>query len=340
MIYFVTKGNLVTGGPETLHQAACVFKKNGINVCMYYEQPHVLQTPNKYRKYNIAVADKIVDSKDNIIVVPETMTFVLKRFKHMTKVIWWLSVDFFESGKLSNWTNSAINYKKLPKAAFPAVALYRLIKTDFYYYHFEDSNKYFHFYNCEYARQYLLSHGVSQSHMRYLCGPLSDNFINNKTDIKEDRDNIILYNPKKGFEFTNKLILEAKKMNLNARFIPLKNMSEFEIQNIMKHSKIYIDFGDFPGPERIPRESVMMGCNIITSNQGAASYHQDVPIPDMLKYSKNDNNIINIINRLRDMLDNYDKYFHYYDEYRGKVRNQLKLFNEEINNISNILLKK
>lgn len=321
-----------------MHQAAKAFINNGVEVCMYYDTPHVLKVPDKYKKYNIRVSDTIIDNPNNIIVVPESMTYVLAKYRHIRKVIWWLSVDFYESGKPWNWAMDALAFKKLPRIAYPAVVLYRLAKTYFYYYHFEDHNKYIHFYNCEYAHQYLLSHGVLESHTRYLCGPLTDCYIHNTIKDKSIREDIILYNPKKGFDFTKRIISEAGRRNLKAKFVPLEHMNEEDIRNIMGRSKVYVDFGEFPGPERIPREAVMMGCNIVTSNQGAAAYHEDVPIPDDLKYPKNIDFIPKIVDRIHDMLLHYEDYFHYYDEYRAKVKDQPNLFNDEIKNLSSIIL--
>lgn len=88
-------------------------------------------------------------------------------------------------------------------------------------------------------------------------------------------------------------------------------------------------FGDFPGPERIPREAVVMGSNIIISRNGSAGDNNiDVPIPDFMKVDAMDENIPVIIDTLEDMLNNYDKFYHYYDDYRSKIWEQRILFED------------
>ena len=60
MLYIVSKGNYVSGGPETLHQAANLFIAMGQRVGMYYVQPHTMKIPKRFQEYNIEVVDKIV----------------------------------------------------------------------------------------------------------------------------------------------------------------------------------------------------------------------------------------------------------------------------------------
>ena len=121
------------------------------------------------------------------------------------------------------------------------------------------------------------------------------------------------------------MISAAEGSGLKAEFKPIQDMTPDQITEVMSRSKIYIDFGNFPGPERIPREAVTMGCNIITSKNGAAANEIDVPIPEKLKFEDKEENIPQIIKLLQDMLMNYDIYYHYYDKYREKVVGQVEL---------------
>ena len=68
MLYIVSKGNYVSGGPETLHQAANLFASMGQRVGMYYVQPHTMEIPKRFQGYNIEVVDKIEDSEENILI--------------------------------------------------------------------------------------------------------------------------------------------------------------------------------------------------------------------------------------------------------------------------------
>lgn len=333
MIYLVSYGNYVTGGPETMHQAAMLFAREGEAVGMYYVNPHTLDVPERFKKYAIMSVDHIEDREDNIIIVPETLTYVLYKFRRIRKCIWWLSRDNYfntDPHQLVKWRMEVHHWPWIitPLAWAVLISKGKIHRNR---YHFEDDGTIFHTYNCELAHQYIIENGVPEDRTLYLCGPLNDAFFENAKSLERtDRENIILYNPSKGIEFTEMLITAAKNKNLRADFVALSGMTPDQISGLMSRAKVYIDFGNFPGPERIPREAVTMGCNIITSRNGAAANDIDVPIPDILKFDDCESNIPQILRTLEDMLDRYDEYYHYYDAYREKVVRQVCQFQENI----------
>ena len=342
MIYVVSPANYVTGGTETLHQVADLINHIGYAAKMYYPGADDAEIPERFKKYNLEVADHIEDKNENILIISEIYTHLLKNYKQIRICIWWLSVDFFYSGSISKTVSSRMKAHGMVSILYPAAFIYLLIRGKINFnrykeyrerYNFENSGKYFHAYNCEYAHRYVVENGVPENKTLYLCGPLNQTFFDRADQIKntkklnqEKRQNIILYNPKKGRYFTEKIITASKKAGIDAEFIPLQNMSPDQISELMSRAKIYMDFGEFPGPERIPREAVTMGCNIITSRNGAAANDVDVPIPDELKFEDKKGNIPAIIEKLQDMLEHYENYYPLYDTYRQKVRNQILLF--------------
>jgi hypothetical protein len=199
----------------------------------------------------------------------------------------------------------------------------------------KDKNKYIHFYNCEYGKEFLLKNGIHKDNTIYLCGPINKDFIINSNNNMEKED-IVAYNPKKGMEFTIKIIDKLNTYNSNIRFVAIKDMSTNEVSELLRKAKVYVDFGYFPGPERIPREAVLSYCNIITSNIGSSQNDVDIPIPREFKFSLNDNNIIDICKLIINQIDNYNDFVENYNLYRLKVIDQLNTF--EIN-IENILSK-
>src|SRR5690606_35158466 len=117
--------------------------------------------------------------------------------------------------------------------------------------------------------------------MLYLCGPIGEEYFEQDTKRKK---NIIAYNPAKGFEFTSQIIKESEKRGLDIKFVPIKNLDTQDVIKLLSEAKVYIDFGYFPGPERIPREAVTLNVNIITSLSGSANNDIDVPIPRDYKF--------------------------------------------------------
>lgn len=333
MIYIVSNGNKETGGPETLHQIANILIKHGYDASMAYYNPKSYKTPKRYEKYNVPITTSIIDSNDNILIVPESLTHILSRYKRIKKCIAWLSVDYY----ILSDPNTLIKYRMeangWPKILYPLAFAVLLAKNkiQFSRYKFQDNGLYVHTYNCEYVKRFLLEHGIKPQRTLYICGPLNDVFFEKAKHVNiTKKGNYILYNPTKGMKFTKRVIDYCNEKRLNVRFVPLMNMSADDVSNWMAKAKVYIDFGEFPGPERIPREAVMMGCNIITSRNGGAGNDIDVPIPSFLKFEDKEENLEKIYETIVKMIESYDEYYHYYDEYRLKVKNQKDILNNNI----------
>ena len=96
------------------------------------------------------------------------------------------------------------------------------------------------------------------------------------------------------------------------------------------HSMIYVDFGNHPGKDRIPREAAMSGCCVITGMRGAAGNPVDVMIPSKYKFDDKHAKISGILNCIRDIFSDYEKHYREQEEYRDKIRNEKAVFESEI----------
>lgn len=325
-IYIVSESTSSSGGPESLQQLAYILRLYNYESFIYYIDNPNGNTSEKFEKYNNKIVTKIEDSNKNVLIVPESYTEFLNDFKKIKKVIWWLSLDFYLNNRWVNRTKLFCKVHNLPIIMFPVVFFYLFITKKFkrHIYHHKKNDNVFHLYNCEYVNAYLDKIGVKKADKLYLCGPLSDEYFNHECTMQ--RKNIVLYNPKKGIDFTKKIISQARDI----KFIAIENMTPKEIRNLMLISKVYIDFGYFPGPERIPREAVISGCNILTSNEGSARNTSDIPIPKKYKFDKKEENIQLIIKYITAMLNNYDDYYNDFNVYRKKVYDQKQLFFDNI----------
>lgn len=174
-----------------------------------------------------------------------------------------------------------------------------------------------HFYQSFYALDFLQKNNA----FKYL--PLFD-YVNEKylTEIYNisEKQNIVCYNPVKGADITHRIITE----NPNVTFKPITGMDEIQIINLLKKSKIYIDFGHHPGRDRIPRESAILGNCIITNLLGAAGFYNDIPIEKKYKIS----DISNIGETIKNCFDNYERSIIDFSIYRSSIKNQKEqLFN-------------
>ena len=316
-IYVACPGNVATGGPELLHQLVFELNKLGFNAYMfYYEKMEDNPVHMAYKKYDNPYVETIEDRKENIFIAPEVVTGMIYNYINIQKVIWWLSVDNYYKR-----FDSPNIIKKIIKNILYKVGYFNV-------YRFEKNNDLIHFVQSEYAKQHLLKKGINNIH--FLGDYLNELFITQQLDnIDNDKKDIVIYNPKKGIEYTQKIIQKAN----NIKFVPIENMTREEVADLLSKAKVYIDFGNHPGKDRIPREAAISGCCVITGKQGSAKYYEDVAIDNEFKFDDIDENIPKIINKIEDCVINYDENNKKFDFYREKIKNEQNNFIEDIKKI-------
>ena len=151
--------------------------------------------------------------------------------------------------------------------------------------------------------------------------------------IVEDKRDIAVYNPKKGFKDLQPVIEKADWL----QWIPLQNMDRKQMKETMLRSKIYVDFGYHPGKDRIPREAAACGCCVITNKKGAAAFSGDVPIPEKYKFEDTAGHLDEINDILHDICDRFEDHSRNFDAYRAMIQGEkdkfivdVKKFVEEI----------
>ena len=141
--------------------------------------------------------------------------------------------------------------------------------------------------------------------------------------------NKILYNPKKGYRFTKEIMKKAKELE----WVPIQNLTTWQVKELLLQSKVYIDFGNHPGKDRFPREAAMCGCIVITGRRGSAKFYNDVPIDDKFKFKDSKKNIEKIVTKVRECLDNYDTQIKEFHDYRKYIRNEKEQFNKDVDTV-------
>lgn len=319
-IYVVCPYGLVTGGPDALHQLVFYLNNLGLDASIVYADisKKNLFIPQPYKVYisDYLVLNELKDNIDNIIIVPETLTEILDKYNNCKKFIWWLSVDndvnstFFD--KIKKITKKLFHLKNYKK-----IFMFKKVKNVLKHkkYNFKDINVN-HMCASYYAYDYVTKNNQSNNPVYICIEPISKYFLENRgCTIK--RENVVLYNPSKNFKFTKKIIKKAK----NIKFKMLKGYTQQQLVELYANSKVYIDFGFFPGAERIPKEAVLNGCVLITGRYGASNYYNDVPIKDDYKFEATNDNISLIIKKIEYEFNNYDEIYHDFDDYRNVVLN-------------------
>ncbi len=330
-IYMLAPYRYATGGVELCHQLVDRLRNLQLEAYIVYvsetgEICNDTTVTESYKKYNIEIATTIEDKKENILVLPEVFFEFSCKYKAIQIGCWWMSVDnhYLTSTLLEAlcFHKSWINRLKILKRYFINGQYHT--KCSLSYLKAEEQ-RITHYYQSIYAQYHLYSNGFSK------VLPLSD-YINKElfqTENSSIKEDIVLYNPAKGYKFTQTLIKQVPEI----KFIPLKGYNRNELNELFRKAKLYIDFGNFPGKDRLPREAVINGCCIITGKLGASFFYEDVPIPESYKFEVKSKYIPQIKEKIKYVLKNYHVCFPDFNFYRQRVSQEEHIFYQEIEQI-------
>ena len=185
----------------------------------------------------------------------------------------------------------------------------------------KQQDRIYHFYQSCYAQMHLYSKGFDK------IIPLTDYIHTSFAECsKSTKKDIVLYNPSKGYKFTNKII----KLLPEIQFVPLRNLNREQLSSLLSEAKLYIDFGHFPGKDRLPREAVISGCCILTGTEGASFYYEDLPIDNKYKIKKKLSNLPVIAEKIKHILQHYDECARDFDYYKSQVLREKEIFLRQV----------
>ena len=279
-VYVLAPAGKTTGGVELAHQLVDALTEMGQEAFVVYVDKDRLapgtEVPEMYRKYQVRVSDTVEDSRDNLLVLPEIYFDYLYRFPSIRIACWWMSVDNrYYSACLPDMLRFPWGWKERKDILYRYVVegvRFRNSLADLR----RQSDRIVHFYQSAYALDHLTSKGFRN------VVPMSD-YIHPDLFVcsRVPKEDLILYNPKKGKRYVEML----QKRLPDCSFIPLEGFSREQLNEVFDRAKLYVDFGRFPGKDRIPREAALHGCCLITGRFGASAYPEDVPIPESYKFS-------------------------------------------------------
>jgi len=317
-IYVVSPSNLKSGGPEALHQLVYYLRRCGFPAYIaYFDTKDSYQVIQEYQKYakTWVHGESIPDMPSMIVIFPEGSACLdyYSHFKNAQKAVWFLSIFFYRG------------YCRTPhilKERMRSFVRRRLIDI-------QSVTKGSYRIGCKnclnltashYAYDYIKRKGGNP---QLLIDPVSLEIIdyiqkrNYQFDSKELRKDIILYNPQR--KINNHIAQELQEKFPQYQFVPLKGFSHEEMLALMNKSKLLIEFGNFPGAERIPKEAVICGMCIVANNAGSARFKEDVVLKDQYKFDGYENNKEEVQNMVYDIMENYENHLHNFDEYRKTV---------------------
>lgn len=331
-VFVLSPKDHVTGGTELLHQLVHVLNVKSINAyIVYYDLSFEIckaDIPDAFKDYSIKVSNNVQDLSNNTIVLNEVSFNKVTEYKNLQVVFWWLSVDFFFYASqdilnildLFRWNprfTISIFHSRLKGWKNPFISklsIKELCKLNV-----------LNCYQSEYAHNFLISKGFRK--VLPLTDYINGLYITSSFGKKEnEKKNIILYNPQKGYRFTQKLI----KSSPHLTWVPLQNMTREQVKEFLQISKLYVDFGEHPGKDRMPREAAMSGCCIVTGTFGSSKFFEDISIDDCYKIDQRNTNIASIISLLEDILNNYKMHNKNFTFYRNRIRQEKLKFEEQV----------
>lgn len=314
-----------TGGPEALHQLVDMLRSLGqpafLVACSGAEKMRV----EEYACYDAPEVSTAVDSPRNAVVVPETYTRELRKFKHAKKFCWWLSIDnspFFESEKLMGRIapDRARNVLRLTKH-FVLSSVQSALRT-------RNRNDWVHLAQSSYAWAYVSSRINTNPSL------LSDYTRTEEFDTEArssvSRGRTVAYNPAKGRECIEKIIVSSPE---DIEWRPIRGLSRAGVIELLQETSIYLDMGHHPGKDRMPREAALAGAVAIVSRRGAGAYYNDVPVPWEHKVSIGEDSIEIAVERIKHVLENVPVESLKQKDYVARILAEKDQFRREVEDI-------
>ena len=267
-IQVVCQRRLVSGGAESLHNLVLQLRGIGLRAnLVYFPEVGVdeAQTSYYFADYGL-LPTALDDSRETIVIFPETLCMEALKLKHAQAAIWWLSVDNFLRIKYGNLWDKWRYFKSVMRGERPFGGVKALRRLR-------------HFSKCRYDEIFLAKHGI---HFERITGPISYRYIEASKCLDvwlRQKKDWILYSPE-----TPKSILTLVRIELpKVALVEMKGYSSDEMISLYRQAKVFMDFGNHPGQERMPREAAVMGCFVITGMKGAAANDEDLPLAPKYK---------------------------------------------------------
>lgn len=317
---------LITGGVENLCQIYAALKNHGYEVYMIWTTSDFPQIMKKYENeksflckidsrflnhayienYQVNYLDKdLILDEETLVIVPEIWIDIIYFFENAKKVIAWLSINNLNGCNSSEICKSLIHNQQLSYLDCIHISQAPwIVKT-------------------------LKSWGASS----FLLGDYISKEYLEITNV-DKVENLIAFFPRKG----GKLALSFMDKYSDLNYLRLENFTKKEMIFALDVSKIYIDFGTFPGKDRIPREALLRGCVIFIHNQGCATDYESFPVDDYFRFSTEDVSNGVLYEKIKETLANYTVMQEKQNYMREQVFQEYNLFEKKVKDIFGIPL--
>lgn len=289
MINIVCPAHTATGGTEALHQLGQALRVIGRQAQMVYFNSDGMHSPCAPRFEKYGVPYiEGFQGEEEITVIPEIYIDSIPTLK-----------KWFPKTKICVWWLSVDN-ARMNDDSWKTADVVHLAQS-------------------MYAEDFLKSNGIEPL---WVSDYINDDFFEPVGIRKED---IVIFNPVKGFENICDCI---RNSDGRIKWVALNNMTPRELRDAMYQAKVYIDLGHCPGKDRMPREALLCGCNVITSTLGGFGNDVDIPIPNKYKVNTTDE----ALHLIYELMGNYSEHAKEFEQARMQITSEKDKFLEDVRN--------
>jgi hypothetical protein len=307
----------ITGGPEAIHQLSLSLSGVGVDCWIIHvggrqetqlrSDRLVLKTPPHegmakfYEAYGPRFRTEIELDAETLVVLPEVLARHNRGLTRCGVAIWWLSVD------------NAMRRLESVGGVDPEAELGQILTRP----------DVIHFYQSAYARDWLRSQDVERI---YDLGDYTSPLFTAAMAKEASPKPAVSYNGAKGAEIAESFFASAPGLDALA----LRGFSKPELQEIFRERLLYVDFGHFPGKDRLPREAAAAGCVVFVRKTGAAAVYEDFPLPDAFKFTDEDVASGELMRRLEAVIAEPQAWWARQDQFRSRVAWEKAQFHDQV----------
>ena len=314
----------LNGGCEALHQLGLQIARHGGSAQMAYYGPYsgleldgdVLRChlaaspiPRYFARYEPRALSEARLGPDTLLVFPEVLsTLAATRDDRYQRALWWLSV-----------ANAVEQNRALLDASYRRSV-------------FADSGL-LHFHQSDYARAFLQANAATRYHA--LSDYTDPDFIHRSLNAAEttpisERGNTICFFPNKGAELAARFIDGRNALRQDVEFLPIRGMSKAQVRDALFGARLYLDFGNHPGKDRVPREAAIAGAVVMLHAVGAALCFPDHPLPAEYRFTEDDIATGDLHRKVAAIFDQPEAHFAAQRMYREAILHEQERFDLEV----------
>ena len=314
-----------SGGPEATHQLVHELRALGVPAFLVpVGRTRAAQRVADYDVYDAPERRHVPHAPGQVVVAPEVYLPELLAMRDVRRVCWWLSIDNSPVFRAERYAADVVaglaDRPRLREArafvwlAHRELARWRPRLRDID--HVAQSH-----YAAEYLRRRL---GVT--------APLLTDYIPGAASgaasvERPDRDRLgVAYNPAKG----HRLLRRVQLLTPDLHWLPISGLTPDGVRDRLGEATVYLDLGQHPGKDRMPREAALAGAVTVVARRGSGADDTDVALPADHKLELGRDLPQRAAALVRTILGDPATAFRRQDDYRAGIRGEHEVFRTEV----------